>query len=113
MVNVLSNTVFEGWVYHFPSCTNACRSIACHACFTRGCQEEYPMHGVNQGSKPYLSKCEEKDFFSTHKYLKLDMGKVCSKYKLAANAICDKGLLNYQMGGLLFYGQTPTPSIKK
>ena len=23
------------------------------------------------------------------------------KYKLAANAICDKGLLNYQMGGVI------------
>ena len=64
-INVLGNTGIEGWVYHFPSHTNACRmrcqSTACHAHFTRGCQEEYPMHGVNPGPKPYLSKCEEKD----------------------------------------------------
>ena len=59
------------------------------------------MHEVNPGRKRYISKCEEKDFFSMYKYLKLDMGKVGSMYKLAANAICDKGLLNYQMGGVI------------
>ena len=32
-----------------------------HAHFTRGYQEEYPMHGVNLDPTPYLSKCEEKD----------------------------------------------------
>ena len=36
-----------------------------------------------------------------YKYLRLDKGKVGSKYKLAANAICDKGLLNYEMGGII------------
>ena len=61
LIDVLSNTGIEGWVYHFPSCTNACWSTVCHACFTRGCQEEYPMNEVNQGPKLYLSKYEEKD----------------------------------------------------
>ena len=104
LINLLSNTGIEGWVYHFSSRTIAHQSTVCHACFTKGCQEEYPMHEVNPGPKPYLSKCEEKDltnFCSPYKYQKLDMGKVGSKYKLAANAICDKILLNYQMGGVI------------
>ena len=63
LINVLGNIGIEGWVYHFPSHTNVCWSTVCHACFTR-CQEGYPMHGVNQGSKPYLSKCEDKGFLA-------------------------------------------------
>ena len=105
LIEVLGNPDIDGCIYHFQSRTSAYQSTACHACFTRGYQEEYPVHEVNPGPKPYLSKCEEGDLSNrlvhTYMYLRLDMGRVGSTYKLAANAICDKGLLNYQIGGVI------------
>ena len=42
------------------------------------------------------------------------MRKVGSKYKLAANAICDKGLLNYQVYGVIvLWTDINTYSIKE
>ena len=65
-------------------------------------RKSIPCMELIQALNPtYLSKCEEKDLSSTYKSLRLDKGKVDSKHKLAANAICDKGLLNYQMGGVI------------
>jgi len=50
-------------------------------------------HGVNLGSKPYLSKCEEEDL--SNFLAKAGYGKSRQKVKaLATNAICDKGLLS-------------------
>ena len=57
---MLGNTGIGGCVYHLPSCTNASQITMCHACFTRGCQKEHPIHGCNPGPK-HLSECEEKD----------------------------------------------------
>ena len=58
-------------------------------------------------------QCEEKAFFSTHKYLNLDMGKVGSMYKLAVNAICDKVLLNYHVWCYCFMDRHQHLALKR